>query len=167
MFPGLPRFSRSSASVYYTERKPKNKKRGRPGNDANPWVQRLFQKSCNYCPSKIFHAQLFHTFSLLCTGSQLTVFYSSSPVLEINKAICGWILEQDLLLALPRQSHTHHIMTFRAFARYCCDDGATVSREKSFQAFPLICLQSCKTKSGTERLGSKLERACNSQYLLW
>ena len=34
MKPGLPRFSRSSASVYYTERKPKNKKRGRPGNEA-------------------------------------------------------------------------------------------------------------------------------------
>jgi len=34
MRPGLPRFSRSSASVYYTERKPKNKKRGRPGNEA-------------------------------------------------------------------------------------------------------------------------------------
>ena len=30
----LPRFSHSSASVYYTERKPKNKKRGRPGNEA-------------------------------------------------------------------------------------------------------------------------------------
>ena len=29
-----PRFSRSSASMYYTERKPKNKKRGRPGNEA-------------------------------------------------------------------------------------------------------------------------------------
>ena len=27
-------FSRSSASVYYIERKPKNKKRGRPGNEA-------------------------------------------------------------------------------------------------------------------------------------
>ena len=36
-FPGLPRFSRSSASVYYTERKPKNKKRGRPGNEARVW----------------------------------------------------------------------------------------------------------------------------------
>ena len=35
MFPGLPRFLRSSASVYYTEHKPKNKKRGRPGNEAN------------------------------------------------------------------------------------------------------------------------------------
>ena len=34
MRPGLPRFSRSSTSVYYTERKPKNKKRGRPGNEA-------------------------------------------------------------------------------------------------------------------------------------
>jgi len=34
MRPGLPRFSRSSTSVYYTERKPKNKKRGRPGNKA-------------------------------------------------------------------------------------------------------------------------------------
>ena len=30
MFPGLPRFSRSSTSVYYTERKPKNKKTGEP-----------------------------------------------------------------------------------------------------------------------------------------
>ena len=35
MRPGLPRFSRSSASVYYTECKPKNKKQGRPGNEAN------------------------------------------------------------------------------------------------------------------------------------
>ena len=40
-FPGLPRFCslvcvlRSSASVYYTERKLKNKKRGRPGNEAS------------------------------------------------------------------------------------------------------------------------------------
>ena len=28
-------FLYSSASVYYTERKPKNKKQGRPGNEAN------------------------------------------------------------------------------------------------------------------------------------
>ena len=47
LFPGLPRFflffglrkyteaeERSSASVYYTECKPKNKKWGRPGNEA-------------------------------------------------------------------------------------------------------------------------------------
>ena len=47
MGPGLPRFlffgllihggsgrARSSASVYYTERRPKNKKQGRPGNEA-------------------------------------------------------------------------------------------------------------------------------------
>ena len=34
MRPGLPRFSRSSASMYYTEHKPKRKKRGRPGNKA-------------------------------------------------------------------------------------------------------------------------------------
>ena len=34
MRPGLPRFSHSSASVYYTERKPKSTKRGRPGNEA-------------------------------------------------------------------------------------------------------------------------------------
>ena len=32
---GLPRFSHSSAPVYYTESKPKNKKRGRPGNEAS------------------------------------------------------------------------------------------------------------------------------------
>ena len=40
MSPGLPRFSRSSASVYYNERKPKNKKRARPGNEARhyPWI---------------------------------------------------------------------------------------------------------------------------------
>ena len=31
----FPVFSRSSASVYYTECKPKNKKRGRPGNEAS------------------------------------------------------------------------------------------------------------------------------------
>ena len=43
-FPGLPRFCslvcvlRSSASMYYTERKPKNKKRGRPGNEASTRV---------------------------------------------------------------------------------------------------------------------------------
>ena len=34
--------------------------------------------------------------------------------------------------------------------------GATVSREKSFQALPPIFLQSCETKSGTESLGSRL-----------
>ena len=34
MRPGLSHFSRSSTSVYYTERKPKNKKRGSPGNEA-------------------------------------------------------------------------------------------------------------------------------------
>ena len=39
-FPGLPRFSRSSASVYYTERKPKNKKWGRPGNEATKTLQK-------------------------------------------------------------------------------------------------------------------------------
>ena len=39
IFPGLPRFSRSSASVYYTERKPKNKKRGRPGNETRDKVR--------------------------------------------------------------------------------------------------------------------------------
>ena len=33
---------------------------------------------------------------------------------------------------------------------------ATISHEKSFQAFPLIFLQSCKTKSGTESLGLRL-----------
>ena len=41
MFPGLPRFSLSSASVYYTERKLKNIKWGRPGNEAN-WVYNCF-----------------------------------------------------------------------------------------------------------------------------
>ena len=42
-FPGLPCFSRSSASVYYTERKPKNKNRERPGNEAmtSPGVLRV------------------------------------------------------------------------------------------------------------------------------
>ena len=37
LFPGLPRFFalQFSASMYYTERKPKNKKRGRPGNEAS------------------------------------------------------------------------------------------------------------------------------------
>ena len=34
MRPGLPCFSRSSTSVYYTERKLKNKIQGRPGNEA-------------------------------------------------------------------------------------------------------------------------------------
>ena len=35
LFPGLPRFSRPYDSVYCTERKPKNKKRGRPGNEGS------------------------------------------------------------------------------------------------------------------------------------
>ena len=34
MRPGLPHFLRCSASVYYTERKPKSTKGGRPGNEA-------------------------------------------------------------------------------------------------------------------------------------
>ena len=48
LFPGLPRFSRSSASVYYTERKLKNKKRGRPGNEAKwyPGWQLIFLQTC-------------------------------------------------------------------------------------------------------------------------
>ena len=41
MRPGLPRFSCSSASVYYTERKPKNKKWGRPGNEASYGVYHM------------------------------------------------------------------------------------------------------------------------------
>ena len=45
MRPGLPRFSRSSASVYYTERKPKNKKRGRPGSEATYVV---YTYSCSH-----------------------------------------------------------------------------------------------------------------------
>ena len=45
MKPGLPRFSRSSASVYYTERKPKNKKRGRPGNEATSEVRPSLMQS--------------------------------------------------------------------------------------------------------------------------
>ena len=48
MFPGLPRFSRSSASVCYTERKPKNKKRGRPGNEAS-------DITCELVPSSLFY----------------------------------------------------------------------------------------------------------------
>ena len=54
------------------------------------------------------------------------------------------------------QSHTHHVVMLRAFASYSCDDGATVSREKSFQVLYPIFLQSCKTKSGMESLGSRL-----------
>ena len=39
MFPGLPCFFlRSSASVYYTECKPKNKKQGRPRNEGRVWA---------------------------------------------------------------------------------------------------------------------------------
>ena len=69
-------------------------------------------------------------------------FNLSSVVLGVYNAICSSILGQELLGLLP-QSHTHHIMTLWACARYCCDDGATVSRAKSFQAFPPIFLQRC------------------------
>ena len=53
-FPGLPRFcslvcvSRSSASVYYTECKLKNKKRGRPGNEASTHVHLSIFTTCIY-----------------------------------------------------------------------------------------------------------------------
>ena len=49
-------------------------------------------------------------------------------------------------------------MTFWAFPRYSCDDGATVSCAKLSQALPPIFFQSCETKSGTESLGSRLDR---------
>ena len=104
-------------------------------------ITQLFQKSSNYCPSKILHAQLFQTFttssfSLQNLNSQF--FYPSLPVLEINKTICSWILQQELLLALPWQNHTNYIMTFWAFARLdCCDNGGIISHANSFQAFPL------------------------------
>jgi len=41
---GVPRPSPlfCAASVYYTERKPKNKKRGMPGNEATKMIQKLF-----------------------------------------------------------------------------------------------------------------------------
>jgi len=60
MRPGLPRFLRSSASVYYTERKPKNKKRGRPGNEATPSL--LADRAMAYCP---IHHKLIKLF--LCS----------------------------------------------------------------------------------------------------
>jgi len=51
VFPVLPRFSRSSTSVYYTERKPKNKKRGRPGNEDMlcPHVLKIFLHVVHAC----------------------------------------------------------------------------------------------------------------------
>ena len=49
MKPGLPRFSRPSASVYYTERKPKNKKWGRPGNEAKYHTHYQFGGYDNDC----------------------------------------------------------------------------------------------------------------------
>ena len=65
-FPGLPCFcssvciqyntrkrkstkTGSSASVYYTERKPKNKKRGRPGNEATLYLHLTFLLLLNCC----------------------------------------------------------------------------------------------------------------------
>ena len=69
--------------------------------------------------TKILHAQLFHIYYYFIYFVQdlNSVLYPSLPVLEINKAVCSWILEQELLLVLPQQSHTHHVMTFRAFSR--------------------------------------------------
>ena len=128
----------------------------------NPWVQILFTKALIIAHQRFF--MLNSSTHLILLNSQF--FIHLLPVLEINKAICGWIPEQEFLLVLPRQSHTHHVMTFRAFARYCCDDGATVSREKSVQAFPPIFLQSCETKSGTESLGSRLLWAYLSEPLV-
>ena len=57
-------------------------------------------------------------------------------------------------LALLWPSYTHHVMTFRVFARYGCDDGATIMCE-ILPGSPDF-LQSCETKSGTKTLGSRL-----------
>ena len=75
-------------------------------------------------------------------------------VLEINMAH----MRERITLALPCKATPHHVMTFRVFARYGCDDSATVSSVKSSQALPPIFLQSCETKSGMESLGSRLNR---------
>ena len=49
MRPGLPHFSHPSASVYYTERKPKNTKRGRPGNEARLLHCKYYYQLHVYC----------------------------------------------------------------------------------------------------------------------
>ena len=56
------------------------------------------------------------------------VKYLNSQVFDLRRflrltwPICSWIQswERTTFRALPRQSHTHHIMMFRAFARYGC-----------------------------------------------
>ena len=62
MFPGLPRFLRSSASMYYTEHKSKNKKRGRPGNEANYTLYTIIQKEHTNVILHVYgsHQTLFH-----------------------------------------------------------------------------------------------------------
>ena len=82
------------------------------------------------------------------------VFDPSLLVLEINTAYM-W-LDSWYILASATKPHPSRYDVSGVCKVYGCDDGATVSREKSFQALPPIFLQSCETKSGTESLGSRL-----------
>ena len=62
MRPGLPRFSCSSASVYYTEHKPKNTKRGKPGNEATVCTRLFFshaQEPGNEATNTVYQALFF------------------------------------------------------------------------------------------------------------
>ena len=77
----FPIFRRSSASVYYTERKSKNKKRGRPGNKAKDWQWDLESLPATYLD--IMHQwshSLLYT-QLLCT---LSIYTTSCTCLTIE-----------------------------------------------------------------------------------
>ena len=70
----LPRFSCSSASMYYTEWKPKNKKRGRPGNKA----------SCLVVVAQCQHTGCTHQVSWVRFQAIFSLFYFPSQTSKLS-----------------------------------------------------------------------------------
>ena len=60
-------FSRSSASVYYPEHKPKNKKTGRPGNEASCHVHVLLTRASRFWRCAQFFLSLLSAYWVLST----------------------------------------------------------------------------------------------------
>ena len=115
MRPGLPRFPRSSTSMYYTEHKPKNKKRGRPGNEAI---------SCNLI---FLHALQFslETAAIRCAFFQPKIQFSRVRVL----------LRHSVVVASPKRIVINHTQLFTI--RF----GTSVPKSKSGSCISLFVLE--------------------------
>ena len=185
VFPGLPRFSRSSASVYYTERKPKNKKRGRPGNEAtaSAWnVKFSFcQLAYNYystCAQNGFFRSknLFESSSVVLVSSYLLSIghirrhrWARARLLQavrlrrMTRRQPSNISLQRVLLATTTPLHitNSHVATIKYHMHYpifmACTGGAVIFLTSyPYTAWTQV---SCQAVSPTNGLGTRLHNS--------